>query len=224
MTKSTKPIIIFGTGEIAGLAAFYFSHDGGRSVAACTVDRSYRKSDQFKGKPLVDFEEVEKVYPPSEYDLFVGTGYARMNALRRNKCEQARAKGYRLASYISPRAIVFPDLVHGDNCLILEGNIIQPAVRIGNNVTIWGGSHIGHNSVVEDDVFIASHVVVSGDVTIGRGSFFGVNASLRDHIRIGVENLVGAGVVLMSDTQDYAAFRAETAKPLPLGSNRIKWD
>ena len=50
----------------------------------------------------------------------------------------------------------------GDNCFILEDNTVQPFVTIGNNVTLWSGNHIGHDSVIEDDCFISSHVVVSG--------------------------------------------------------------
>jgi hypothetical protein len=49
-----------------------------------------------------------------------------------------------------------------ENAFILEDNTIQPFVRIGPNVTLWSGNHIGHHSTVEDHVFIASHVVVSG--------------------------------------------------------------
>jgi acetyltransferase-like isoleucine patch superfamily enzyme len=38
-------------------------------------------------------------------------------------------------------------------------------------VTLWSGNYVGHHSIIEDDVFIASHVVVSGGVTIaGTGS------------------------------------------------------
>lgn len=220
----SKPLIIFGSGEIASLAAFYFAFDGNRNVTAFTVHQSHRTSDSFEGKPLVNFEDVERIYPPSNYDAFIGVGYSRMNALRRDLCAAARAKGYHLASYISPRAFTFPPLQHGDNTFILEGNIVQPGVRIGNNVTLWGGSHIGHNSQIGDDVFIASHAVISGGVTIGRGTFMGVNAATRDHITIGVENLIGAGVTIMADTADYAVFRVDPEKPLPLGSNRMRWD
>ena len=56
---------------------------------------------------------------------------------------------------------------------------MQPFVRIGSNVTLWSGNHIGHDSTVGDHCFISSHVVVSGHVEIGRNCFIGVNATLR---------------------------------------------
>ncbi len=40
-----KPIVIFGAGDIAQLAHFYFTRDGGREVAAFTVDPAYLPTD-----------------------------------------------------------------------------------------------------------------------------------------------------------------------------------
>ena len=99
--------------------------------------------------------------------MFVALSYAKLNAVRKEKYLAAKALGYRLASYVSPRATVLNDGRIGDNCFILEDNTIQPFVTIGNNVTLWSGNHIGHHSTIRDHCFIASHVVVSGGVEIG---------------------------------------------------------
>ncbi len=93
--------------------------------------------------------------------------------------------GYSMASFISPQATILNGGVIGDNCFILEDNTVQPYARIGSNVTLWSGNHIGHHSVIGDHTFIASHVVVSGGVEIGERCFVGVNATLRDHIEGG---------------------------------------
>src|SRR6185295_3003897 len=97
-------------------------------------------------RPVVAFEEIEQALPPDKHDLFVAVGYSRINGLRQAKCEAARAKGYALASYVSPRATVFGNVVSGWNCFILEDNTVQPFVRIGNGVTLWSGNHIGHHA------------------------------------------------------------------------------
>src|SRR5205085_4920123 len=108
---------------------------------------------------------------PDRFGFFVAVSYAKLKALRAERVAAARAAGYRLVSYLSSRATVFPGFEPGENCFILEDNTIQPFARVGENVTLWSGNHIGHHSVVEDDVFIASHVVVSGGVRkIGRAS------------------------------------------------------
>jgi UDP-3-O-[3-hydroxymyristoyl] glucosamine N-acyltransferase len=81
----------------------------------------------------------------------------------------------------------------GENCFILEDNTVQPFVTIGNNVTLWSGNHIGHDSCIEDDCFITRMSLVSGHVRVGAGSFLGVNATLRNSISIAPESLIAAG-------------------------------
>ena len=57
-------------------------------------------------------------------------------------------------------------------------------VKIGNNVVLWSGNHIGHNTVIRDNCFIASHVVISGFCEIGENCFLGVNSTVINNITI----------------------------------------
>lgn len=217
-----KDLVIFGAGDIAALAGFYFSEDSPRRVAAYTVDAAYRQSETFMDRPLVAFEDLAALYPPDRYDLFVALSYSKLNRVRAEKCAAGRALGYQLASYVSSRASVFSDLTHGDNCFILEDNTIQPFVRIGQNVVLWSGNHIGHHSVIEDDVFIASHVVVSGGVRIGQGCFIGVNVTLRDHITLGPRCVLGAGALLLGDAEAEGVYMGVATERSRVPSTRLR--
>jgi sugar O-acyltransferase (sialic acid O-acetyltransferase NeuD family) len=217
-----KEIVVFGAGEIAALADFYFTHDSPRRVAAFTVDAAFVKANTFLDRPLVPFEEVATHYPPDEFDLFVAVSYAKLNAVRISKVATARALGYQLASYVSNRATVFTDLTHGDNCFILENNVIQPFARIGANVTLWSGNHIGHHSTIEDNVFMASHVVVSGGVRVGEASFVGVNVTLRDHVSVGARCVLGAGALVLEDLPDGSVVAPRGTEISPVPSHRLR--
>ena len=94
-------LVIFGAGDIARLARFYFTRDSEHSVAAFAVDRAVRQTERFEDLPLVDFETVTEQYPPAEYSMFIAVSYANMNRVRAEKYTEAKAKGYRLVSYIS---------------------------------------------------------------------------------------------------------------------------
>jgi sugar O-acyltransferase (sialic acid O-acetyltransferase NeuD family) len=193
-------VVIFGAGDIARLAHAYFTRDSRHEVVAFTVDREFRKTDGLQGLPVVDFEEARRRYPPPEYAMFIALAYGRMNRDRAAKYERARELGYTLVTYVSSKCTFLTDEPVGDNCFILEDNTIQPFVKIGSNVTMWSGNHIGHDSVIEDHCFITSHVVVSGHVRVGAYSFIGVNATLRNSISIAPQTLVGAGAVIMKNT------------------------
>jgi sugar O-acyltransferase (sialic acid O-acetyltransferase NeuD family) len=216
-----KPLVIFGTGDIARLAHRYFTLDAGRTVIGFTVDAAYRRADSFLDLPLVDFADAPRRWPPDQYDLFVALSYARMNALRADKFQVAKDLGYDLPSYVSPRCSFLTDTPVGENCFILEDNTVQPFVTIGNNVTLWSGNHIGHDSVIADHCFISSHVVVSGRVRIGPYCFLGVNATLRNAITVAPRTLIGAGAVIMEDTREGGVYVPQIAQRIAKASHEI---
>ena len=195
-------VVIFGAGDIARLAHFYFSRDSQHRVVGFTVDPEFCKAATFEGLPLVAFDRVEQTFPPASHSMFVALSYARMNQLRADKYDAAKQRGYTLASYVSSRCTYLAQDPPGDNCFILEDNTVQPFVRIGSNVTLWSGNHIGHDSVIDDHVFVSSHVVVSGHVHIGSHCFLGVNATLRNGITLAPRTLVGAGAAILVSTSE----------------------
>ena len=215
-------LVIFGAGVIARMAHYYFTRDSEHEVVAFTVDQKYRQADTFLDFPLVPFEEVVNTYSPAEYKMFVGLGYGRMNKAREEKYHEAKANGYELVSYVSSRCSFLTDHPVGDNCFILEDNTIQPFVRIGNNVTLWSGNHIGHDAIIEDHCFLTSHVVVSGFTRIGYNSFIGVNATLRNAITIAPETLIGAGAIIMKDTVAQGVYLPERARLFEKKSSEIE--
>lgn len=214
-------LIIFGIGEQAEMAYFYFKNDSKYEIVAFTVDEAYINQENLFGLPILPFETIEQTYHVAEYTMFVAIGYSKVNKIRTQKYLECKEKGYKIASYISSKATNFATSI-GENCFILEDNTLQPYVTIGNNVTLWSGNHIGHHSMVEDNCFITSHVVVSGGCRIGNSSFLGVNATLRDHINIGESNVIGAGVLILGNTEDNKVYMATATESSKVPSNRLR--
>ena len=202
MTPSkSKKLIIFGLGDIARLALFYFEKHTEYKIVAFSVDEAFLPVEKlFKGLPVASFANVQDSFPASDNDMFIALSYQNMNKLRQKKFFEAKAKNYKLATYISPHCTYLSEFPPGENCFILEDNTVQPFVKIGHNVTLWSGNHIGHDSSIEDHTFVSSHVVVSGHCQIGKNCFLGVNSTLRNSIRIEDECLIGAGVAIMKST------------------------
>ncbi|MCQ4161685.1 acetyltransferase [Roseomonas sp. GC11] len=217
-----KPLVIFGHGEIAELADYYFREEERREVVAFTVDAAFLPGPEVLGRPMLAFETLEEHFPPEAVDLFVAIGFSRLNTLRRAKVEAAAARGYRLASYVSARASRFKTFTPGENQFILEDNTIQPFATIGRNVTLWSGNHIGHHARIGEDCFIASHVVVSGGVTIGPRCFVGVNVTIRDHVTIGADCVLGAGAVVMKSLPDRSVLITPPTEIAKITSDQLR--
>ena len=215
-------VVIFGAGDIARLAHRYFTRDSPHNVAGFAVDRAFKSGETFLDLPLVAFDEVRSRFPPDRCRMFIALSYARMNKARAEKYQEAKSLGYELVSYVSSRCTFLADDPVGQNCFILEDNTIQPFVRIGNNVTLWSGNHIGHDAVIEDHCFITSHVVVSGHVRIGPYCFIGVNATLRNSIEIAPETLIGAGAVVMKNTTPKGVYLPQRAELFNKRSDEIE--
>lgn len=215
-------IVILGTGELAQLAHYYFSHDAGRQVAGFTVDAKYATSAEYLGLPLVAYESLESCFPPERYELFVAIGYTQLNAARAQRCADARARGYRLATYVSSRASVWPDLVIGDNCLIMEANVIQPFARLGNGVIMFCSSVVSHHVEIGDYCFIASEATLCGGSRIGPRSFIGANSTIREHLSIGQDCIVSAGSLILKDVADGSSHMAVATPDAGIPSRRLR--
>jgi len=215
-------LVIFGLGDIAELAHYCFSNDSAYEVCAFTVDSDFKDKDTFLDLPVVPFEELSQQYPLDTYDLFIAIGYTGLNEARMVKYHAAKQAGYHLPSYVSSQATVLNQGAIGENCFIFEDNTIQPFVKLGNNIVLWSGNHIGHHSVIKDHCFITSHVVISGGVEIGERCFIGVNATLRDRIKVGERCLIGAGTLLLSDAEPEGVYMEKETERARVPSSKLK--
>lgn len=210
--SSPRPVVIFGTGDIGQLAHFYFTRDLGRDVAAFTGDADRIDRATFCGRPVTPFEDIVETHPPDDFELFVALSYSRLNQVRAQKYQAAKAKGYALANLICSRLVSWGDTEIGDNCFIFENQTIQPFVKIGSNVTLWSGNHIGHHSTIGDHCFLTSHVVISGHVTVEPFCFFGVNSAIRDGLTIAPGTVVGAGATVVKNTVPNGVYMGKAAE------------
>jgi sugar O-acyltransferase (sialic acid O-acetyltransferase NeuD family) len=193
-------IVIFGTGDVAKLAHYYFTHDSDHTVVAFALDAHFRKADSFLDLPLVDFETLAQKYPPENYLMFVALGYAGVNKIRSTVYHKTKDAGYTLATYVSSHCTCFDRGAIGENCFVLENNVLQPFSSIGNDVFLWSSNVVGHETRIDDHCFVAGHSVIASHCHVGTRSFLGLNCTIRNGVRVAPETVVGAGAIVMKDT------------------------
>ena len=211
MDKQHK-LVILGDSAFAQVAFEYFQYDSPYEVVAFSIDQAYIKRDSLFGLPIVPFEQLEQHYSPAEHNFYAAFIYTQLNRLRTRFYRAAKDKGYRPASYVSQRAFVWRNAQLGEHCFIFEDNVIQPFVRIGNNVVLWSGNHIGHHSSIGDNTFLASHVVVSGFVEMGQSCFAGVNVSIGNNVTIGNDCLLGASATIVHDIPENSLVKSSPSE------------
>jgi len=213
MTKS-KELLIIGAGETAQLAFEYFTFDSDFKVVAFCVEKKYLEQREIFGLPVIPIEEIEHEYNPKDYFAFIAISSTGINRVRTRLYQTIKRKNYQIASYISSKAFIWRNVEIGENCFIMENNVLQHLVKIGNNVILWSGNHIGHRSIVHDNCFISSHVVVSGSSEIKDNCFLGVNSTINDGVRIAEDCVIGSGAVIISDTEPGMVYVGCPGKPI----------
>src|SRR3954470_24666960 len=127
-----KKLIIFGSGPLAQVAAHYFDQEEKyENKGFCLNDIHIREREIF-GRPVFPFEDLQKVAPPDDFELFLAIGYSKMNRLREKKFNEAKDKGYTLASYVSPAVCRMDGTLpsYGENTLLLGGNYFAPFAKL----------------------------------------------------------------------------------------------
>jgi sugar O-acyltransferase (sialic acid O-acetyltransferase NeuD family) len=208
-------VVIFGTNELSSVAWSALSHDSPHEVIGFTVDSRYMQVTVLHGLPVVPFEQIEKHFPPGAVAMIAPLGTRDVNGLREEKHRAGKAKGYQFISYISSKAVVWPDLIHGENCLIYESAVVQAFVKLGDGVILRAGSLVSHHVEIGDNCFVASGACIGGGARVGKRCFLGLNSTIRDGVTLADRCVIGAGGVLISNSEEDGVYVGVPAKRRP---------
>jgi len=173
---ATLDLYIIGTGKTAELIYQYTRN----SYVIHFADEE-KVGQRFFNRTIIHPNDIPKLST-----IFIAIGVNKLNTIRQRVYEEFKQKGYyKFLTYVHPNATVMNTAKIGEHCFIMEENVIQDYVSIGNNNILWSGNHIGHHTHIGDHNFISSHVVISGSCTIGNNNFFGVNSCLGDEVSVG---------------------------------------
>lgn len=202
-----KPLIIVGTGMQAEETHFYFSTFGGRAIDAFVLDPEYLREPTFLQRPVLEFAEARRRFPPRTHDLYVAIGMMAMDA-RRRWFLAARDAGYTMPSFVHPTALVASNVTVGANTVIKEMAVVAPFAQVGDDLIVCQQASIGHHARVGDHCFLAPATILSGAVEVGERCFLGTGCVVRDRVRIGDGCIIGAGAVVMGDCPPGGVYRA----------------
>lgn len=195
-------VIIYGAGPYGRIFLSEVRKHRILDIEAFTVDRDYLVAEVLDGLPVVAFEDVEKIYPPSKYDMIVVCGYTRMRN-RIEMYEKAKKKRYSLINYISPESNIEGNLKMGDNNIIFGGVHIGFDGELGSGNIIRQNCYLGHNFFIGNHNIISVGAILGGYIIVGNLNFFGFRVTSSGFRKIGSENLIGMGSVLTKNIDSY---------------------
>lgn len=205
-----KRLIIFGNSSMARVAQFYFSRDSAYEVVGFTVDAEYNTSGPMWGLDVLDFERIEQTHPPETHEMFVAIGPTRMNALREAKFLEAKAKGYRLASYVSPRSVC--ESRTGENTFVADMVVIAPFVTIGDDNYFYDGAICSNDSIIGNHCYLAPRAYVGSLCDVRDNSVLGAAAVLKSGVVVAKHTLVGASAYISANTEEKGVYGEKSSE------------
>lgn len=212
-------LIIFGVGKIAEAVTYFFERDSNYTICGYVADDAFVLSETFLGKPVVKLSELKDTFKPDTYTMFVAVGYQGINGLRTQKIDYFKKQGFSFANYISP--MVQGNFTIGENSIIMDGAMIQPCVKFGSNVFVWGGAMVGHHAVIEDNCWLTGGCQVGGLTKIGQSTFIGLGAIIGHEVTIGEKCMLGAGTLSCKSIQAGTVLVAPNSEPHRLNSDQF---
>jgi sugar O-acyltransferase (sialic acid O-acetyltransferase NeuD family) len=206
-------VVIVGTGEWGATALEYLHYDTPHEVVAFSAEAAFVTDPEYCGLPVVPLDDLAEAYPPEEFRAFVAVSENQLNRVRRRLFQTVKKAGYTCISYVSLQAFILPSAKVGENVFVQEHASIEFMSRLGDNVYVGAATCVGHSTVIEDDCTLGPLVALGGNCTIGSASFFGAGCCVRDEVRIAEDCIIGAGAVIVKDTEPGKVYVGSPARP-----------
>lgn len=200
--------LIVGDGIHATLVKRYVEEAGLIKVAAFTLEKEYVTSPYLDGCPVVSMEDLPDYYSPDTCRLYMGVGYRHMGDVRKKLFEMLKGMGYQFENFIHPSCVLPRDISIGEGNILLESVIIENRCKIGDANLLYGGTMIGHDSVLGSYITMSVKSSCMGEVFIKDNVFLGGSSSVRNKVTLNDHVLLGATAFAYKDVPAYAVVRA----------------
>ncbi|MBR1728250.1 MAG: hypothetical protein IJ728_01815, partial [Selenomonadaceae bacterium] len=213
-----EQVVILGGGGIAAIAAWIMDRRGDAEVVGLINDVAEVGSfigRKKKFKVIGKSEDVPQFLLNDDYKFFIAFHGMQRERKTYQKICSFKIPNDKLYSPIDPTAAIAYEYSEvGAGILVAPYAQIGPDVVIGNNTVILGNAFIGHDTSIGNFCHIATNAVVGSNVKIGNACHIGMNATLREFVQIEDYGFVGMSAVVLKDVNENNIVVGNPAKVL----------
>lgn len=214
-------VVIYGAGRHAELTAYEMKRNNLHEVVAFTVRNKYLNKTELNGLPIVSYEDISRIHPPSEFKMFIAIGPQQINRAREEIFRDAKEKGYQFVNCIWPIPDFPEDLIIGENVYIGQDCAISNFVEIDDNVTLIT-SKIGHHCKIKANSFISASIL-AGNVQVEKNVFIGLGSIIGPNITLGEYTVVGMGCAISKSTDPASVYLNKSTEKQSFNSSKLKF-
>ncbi|MDI6757470.1 MAG: acyl-ACP--UDP-N-acetylglucosamine O-acyltransferase [Endomicrobiia bacterium] len=116
----------------------------------------------------------------------------------------------------------------GNSCVIREFSTVHRATapsaptRIGDHCYLMAGTHLGHDSILGDNVIIANGTQLAGHVEVAEGVVMSALVGIHQFVRVGRLVMIGGGAMVSQDIPPFVQAQGDRAKLVGLNLVGLK--
>ncbi len=209
-------LIIYGTGKLGQMMYYLLLEDSRYNVVCFSADLEYCSKDTLLSLPLVPFNEIERMYPPSRYKMLTVLGGLGGAEARVEMFTRAKDKGYEHINYIHPSVIMEGCIETGENNIVFPYSILGFSGKMGNNNILREKVYIGHDFEMGSHNFIGVGCNIGGESKIGNCSYIAMGTTVTNNIVIQEQTFIGIGSLVLKDTEKNSKYYGQPAKKVSI--------
>ena len=209
-----QPIVLIGAGGHAAVVASIIEALGTFFVVGYTAPATGSATISCRYRYLGDDSVLPALFRQGVRLAAPGLGGTGDNRPRCALYERILAMGFEFPPLKHPAAVVAPNVVLGEGCVVAPCAVVNTGARIGINVIVNSGAVVEHDIVIGDHVHVAPGAVLCGGVKVGRLAYIGAGAVVIQGVTVGEGALVGAGAVVLKDIEPWTVVAGNPAMSL----------
>ena len=207
-------LIIIGNGGHAKIVIDILEERGDYNILGI-ITKNIGDEIGIGGYPILGNDSLLKELFNKGVKLAVlGVGGYTDNSLRKRIYNNLKKIGFQIISAIHPTASLSKTVLMGEANVIFAGVVINPYVRLGNNIIVGTGSTIDHDSIIKDHSLISAGVTVGAETKIEEEVLLALGSKVISGVTICKGALIGAGALVMGEISEPGTYIGMPAKKI----------
>lgn len=198
-----EDIILLGLGGHAHSVVDSIEQSGKYNIIGF-LDTEKMQGKQYKDYHVLDTDDaLQKYFNSGIKNAFITIGFMGHGMVRNRLYQRLKDIGFIIPNIIDSTAVIAEDVKLEEGTFVGKKAVINANAKIGEMCIINTGAIVEHDCIVRAFSHVSVGSVMCGGVLVGKQTFIGANTTVIQERNIGDFCIIGAGMVIRKDVEDY---------------------
>lgn len=155
-------------------------------------------------------DDMAKYVDKAEFMITVG--FVTNPSIRIKLYKKIQEVGGKLATIISPTALVSPSATIGEGTVVMHKSLICVEAKIGINCIINNMVDVDHGASIGDFTHLSAGVLIAGEAKVGDRCFCGIGSTVQHVTSVASDVILGAASLVVKDITEPGVYVGHPVK------------